>query len=57
MLLQDIDLSEEDLYIVYPDAGAAKRYGKQIEYEKILTASKERDFKTGYIKKLDIIGT
>ena len=56
-LLQDINLSEEDLYIVYPDAGAAKRYGKQIEYEKVLTASKERDFKTGYIKKLDIIGT
>jgi len=56
-LLQNINFSEEDLYIVYPDAGAAKRYGKQIEYEKILTATKERDFKTGYIKKLDIIGT
>jgi ribose-phosphate pyrophosphokinase len=56
-LLQNINSSKEDLYIVYPDAGAAKRYGKQIEYEKVLTASKERDFKTGYIKKLDIIGT
>ncbi|BCZ46513.1 hypothetical protein psyc5s11_25800 [Clostridium gelidum] len=56
-LLQNINSNEEDLYLVYPDAGAAKRYGKQIKYEKVLTASKERDFKTGYIKKLDIIGT
>lgn len=56
-VLQKINITEDDLYIVYPDAGAAKRYGKQIEYEKVLTASKERDFKTGYIKKLDIIGT
>ncbi len=55
-LLQNINKTE-NLYLVYPDAGAAKRYGKQIEYEKILTASKERDFKTGYIKKLDINGT
>ena len=56
-LIQNIESNCEDLYLVYPDAGAAKRYGKQIKYEKILTASKERDFKTGYIKKLDINGT
>lgn len=56
-VLQNINSKIENLYLVYPDAGAAKRYGKQIEYEKILTASKERDFKTGYIKKLDINGT
>ena len=56
-LLENINNSAEELYIVYPDAGAAKRYGKQINYEKILTASKERDFKTGYIKSLEINGT
>lgn len=56
-VLQNLNISQENLYIVYPDAGAAKRYGKQIKYDKVLTASKERDFKTGYIKKLDIIGT
>ena len=56
-LLQNFNISEENLYIVYTDAGAAKRYGKQIEFDKVLTASKERDFKTGYIKNLDIIGT
>lgn len=47
---------KEAVYLVYPDAGAAKRYSKQIEYEKILTANKERDFKTGFINKLDING-
>ena len=56
-LMKNFDSSEVDLYIVYPDAGAAKRYGKQINYDKVLTASKERDFKTGYIKKLEINGT
>ncbi|HCW03825.1 MAG TPA: ribose-phosphate pyrophosphokinase [Clostridium sp.] len=55
-LLQDLSSGQEDIYLVYPDAGAAKRYGKEINYDRILTASKERDFKTGYIKKLDING-
>ncbi|MBS5937467.1 ribose-phosphate pyrophosphokinase [Clostridium sp.] len=55
-LLKAKNSKEDDVYLVYPDAGAAKRYGKEINYDKILTASKERDFKTGYIKKLDING-
>lgn len=55
-LLKEIDGEKEDLYIVYPDAGAAKRYGKQIDYDKVLTANKERDFKTGFINKLEING-
>lgn len=55
-LLKKLNSEEEEVYLVYPDAGAAKRYGKEINYEKVLTASKERDFRTGYIKKLDING-
>ena len=55
-LLNEISGNKEDLYIVYPDAGAAKRYGKQIKYDKVLTANKERDFKTGFINKLEING-
>jgi ribose-phosphate pyrophosphokinase len=55
-LLIDLKTSGEVVYLVYPDAGAAKRYGKQISYDKILTAMKERDFKTGFIKNLEIIG-
>lgn len=55
-LLDEMNNGKEDLYLVYPDAGAAKRYSKQISYDKILTASKERDFKTGLIKNLQING-
>lgn len=49
-------LNDENIYMVYPDAGAEKRYSKQIEYDKVLTATKSRDFKTGYIKSLEING-
>lgn len=55
--LEKINKDDEAIYLVYPDAGAAKRYGKQIKYDKVLTANKERDFKTGRIIKLDINGT
>ena len=55
-LLKELRNDSEEIYLVYPDAGAAKRYGKQIAYERILTASKERDFKTGFINKLEING-
>ncbi|QAA31989.1 ribose-phosphate diphosphokinase [Clostridium manihotivorum] len=54
-LLKELNY-EENLYLVYPDAGAAKRYEKQIDYKKVLTANKERDFNTGYIKSLKING-
>ncbi|MGL4772553.1 MAG: ribose-phosphate pyrophosphokinase [Clostridium sp.] len=49
-------IKDENVYFVFPDAGAAKRYGKQIQYENTLVCNKERDFKTGHIKKLDVIG-
>lgn len=44
------------VFLVYPDGGATKRYSKQIHHDKVLTCTKERDFKTGYIKKLTIDG-
>jgi ribose-phosphate pyrophosphokinase len=56
-VLEKINEGHKPIYLVYPDAGAAKRYGKQIKYDKVLTANKERDFKTGHINKLDINGT
>jgi ribose-phosphate pyrophosphokinase len=55
-ILRELKQGGEDVYLVYPDAGAAKRYGKQLSYDKVLTASKERDFKTGFIKNLEISG-
>lgn len=47
------DLAED--YLVYPDAGAQKRYAKFFDGN-VVVAHKERDFQTGYIKKLDLIG-
>ena len=47
---------EAGIYLVYPDAGAEKRYRKQIKYSKILTCSKERDFNTGKIKSIEVHG-
>ncbi|MGN2370034.1 ribose-phosphate pyrophosphokinase [Clostridium cagae] len=56
--LNEVKESEEEpIYLVYPDAGAARRYSKQIEFDRVLTANKERDFKSGYIKRLAINGT
>lgn len=43
-------------YVVFPDTGAEKRYSKQIKVKNTLCAIKHRDFETGYIKSLDIIG-
>ena len=43
----------ENVYLVYPDAGAEKRYSKMLNH-KFLTAIKERDFSTGYITSLKI---
>lgn len=55
-VLDNISKSSEPVYLVYPDAGAARRYSRQIKYDKVLVANKEIDFKTGYITKLEING-
>lgn len=58
-LLEDaktyIKFNEND-YIFFPDQGAEKRYSKHIKSSNVLTGIKERDFATGRIKKLDIVG-
>ena len=46
--------AENDIYLVYPDAGAAKRYEKQFKYEKFITCRKKRDFNTGRITSLEL---
>ncbi|QGQ95640.1 ribose-phosphate pyrophosphokinase [Paenibacillus psychroresistens] len=45
---------EQD-YLFFPDAGAQKRYSKVKGYKQ-LVGFKVRDFQTGEIKKLDIVG-
>lgn len=43
-------------YILYPDAGAQKRYSKLFEGFNVLVANKIRDFETGEITGLEIQG-
>jgi len=43
-----------NIYLVYPDTGALKRYNKLFKYSNIISCSKEREFDTGRITKLSI---
>lgn len=45
---------EAGVYLVYPDAGAEKRYSKQITYPNVMTCKKKRDFNTGKIEKITV---
>jgi len=59
LLQQALHLSKFDIgndYAYFPDAGAAKRYGKMFKFRKVLVGHKDRDFDTGVIKDLQIIG-
>lgn len=51
-----IGFNEQFDYIVFPDAGAQKRYSKSITTGKQLVGFKNRDFETGEIKSLEIVG-
>lgn len=52
-----IGFQEQFDYIVFPDAGAQKRYAKSITVGNQLVGFKNRDFATGQIKSLDIVGS
>lgn len=53
-LLLEFNMTDDD-YIMFPDNGAAQRY-KHIKHKNVLVGNKVRDFDTGEIKSLDIIG-
>jgi ribose-phosphate pyrophosphokinase len=53
--LNDVQFDLAEDYVVYPDAGAQKRYAKYFGGN-VIVAHKERDFETGHIKKLDLLG-
>lgn len=49
------EAQKEGIYLVFPDAGAAKRYVKQFKnFNNIITCSKHRDFDTGRIDDLHL---
>lgn len=47
---------EENDFIVFPDGGAEKRYAKKVKGANVLTAIKHRDFTTGDITSLEVVG-
>lgn len=51
----EVNFNVEEDYLFFPDAGAQKRYSKVKGY-KGLVGFKVRDFQTGQIKQLDIVG-
>lgn len=54
-VMEDMNFDKENDYIVFPDNGASKRYHSLTGY-KYLVGYKNRDFETGKIKNLQIVG-
>lgn len=46
----------KDYVVFYPDAGAEKRYSKRIAHPNVLTGVKKRNFQTGEILSLEVMG-
>lgn len=54
-VMKDVGFDKEKDYLFFPDAGAQKRYSKVKGYHQ-LVGNKVRDFKTGQITSLDVVG-
>lgn len=51
-----INFYEDTDYIYFPDSGAEKRYNKMIKVKNSIVGFKHRDFMTGKITSLDVLG-
>jgi ribose-phosphate pyrophosphokinase len=56
LAMKGIGFDEEKDYVFFPDAGAQKRYSGKIIAKNQLVAFKKRNFDTGRIESLDILG-
>lgn len=54
-IVETVGFNKTNDYLFFPDAGAQKRYGKMEGYNQ-LVGYKQRDFDTGRIKSLDVLG-
>lgn len=54
-VMDEVGFNIEEDYIMFPDLGASRRY-KSMKTNNVLIGHKNRDFKTGNILGLDIIG-
>ncbi|MCR8641405.1 phosphoribosyltransferase family protein [Paenibacillus sp. N1-5-1-14] len=55
LVIREIDFDIEQDYIMFPDAGASKRYSK-MKYKNVIVGDKERDFQSGEIKEVSLHG-
>lgn len=55
LVLKDVEFNKNIDYLFFPDAGAQKRY-HSLKGFKLLVGYKNRDFQTGEIKSLEVVG-
>jgi ribose-phosphate pyrophosphokinase len=55
LVMDEIRFDIEKDYVVFPDLGASRRY-KNMKINNVLIGNKNRDFGTGDIKSLDLLG-
>lgn len=55
-VMKEINFNKDIDYILYPDAGAQKKYLNEFSGYKTLVGHKKRNLQTGYIESLDIVG-
>jgi ribose-phosphate pyrophosphokinase len=55
LVMEEVEFDKENDYLFFPDAGASKRY-HDLKGFKQLVGHKDRDFKTGEIKSLKVVG-
>lgn len=56
IVINEVEFNIDSDYLFFPDAGAQKRYGKIWPGVKQLVGYKVRDFVTGEIKSLEVVG-
>lgn len=54
-VMKEVEFNKDEDYLFFPDAGAQKRYGKETNLNQ-LVGFKQRDWSTGQIKSLDLVG-
>lgn len=56
LVLNDLNFNKNIDYVMFPDEGACKRYSDNIKLENTLVGYKQRDWETGNIKSLSLLG-
>lgn len=55
-VMEEVEFDKEEDFIVFPDAGASKRYHSMKDIKNVLIGHKHRDFQTGKITNFNLVG-